>query len=140
MGALTERGNPSMTLSDSKAYGFTLVELLVVMAIIALLLTIAAPRYFDSLDRAKESTLRTDLRMMREAIDKHMADTGRFPETLQNLASARYLRAIPVDPMTDSADTWVVQPAGADTGQTGVADVHSGAIGDGRDGTPYASW
>jgi general secretion pathway protein G len=129
-----------MSRRDSNADGFTLVELLLVMAIIALLLTIAAPRYFDSLDRAKESTLRTDLRIMREAIDKHMADTGRFPETLQELADARYLRSIPVDPMTDSADTWVLQAAGADTGQTRVADVHSGASGEGRDGTPYASW
>lgn len=122
-----------------RTFGFTLIELLVVMTILAGLLAIAAPRYFDSLDRAKEATLRTDLRMLREAIDKHRADTGRLPETLQQLAQARYLRAVPVDPITDRADTWVPVPA-PDAALRGVYDVRSGAPGLARDGTTYASW
>src|SRR5690242_11400756 len=76
--------------------GFTLIELLVVLAILATLLTIAAPRYFESVDRAKEAALRTDLRVIRDAIDKHRADTGKLPETLQRLVEARYLRSLPV--------------------------------------------
>lgn len=121
------------------ARGFTLIELLVVMTILAALLSIAAPRYFESLERAKEAALRTDLRLLREAIDKHRADTGRLPESLQQLAQARYLRAVPVDPITDRADTWlsVTTP---DAAVPGVYDVRSGAPGAARDGSAYASW
>ena len=119
--------------------GFTLIELLVVMAILAALLALAAPRYFDSLERAKEAALRTDLRMLREAIDKYRADTGRLPETLQVLADARYLRTIPADPITEREDGWVVVPA-PDGATQGVFDVRSGAPGTARDGTAYASW
>jgi general secretion pathway protein G len=119
--------------------GFTLIELLVVMAILATLLSLAAPRYFDSLERAKEAALRTDLRLLREAIDKHRADTGRLPESLQQLAQAKYMRAVPVDPMTDLADTWIVVPQPDGSG-AGVYDVRSGAPGTARDGTTYASW
>ena len=119
--------------------GFTLIELLVVMAILATLLSIAAPRYFESEGRAKEAALRTDLRLLREAIDKHRADTGRLPATLQSLADARYLRSVPIDPITDSAATWAVttHPDGL---TAGVFDVHSGAPGTGRDGTAYVTW
>jgi len=122
-----------------KRQGFTLVELLVVMAILATLLSIVAPRYFESVERAKETALRTDLRLLREAIDKHRADTGRLPETLQRLADARYLRAVPIDPVTDSTSTWVLaqHPDGV---TPGVFDVHSGAEGTGRDGTAYSTW
>ena len=119
--------------------GFTLIELLVVMTILAALLSIAAPRYFESLDRAKEAALRTDLRLLREAIDKHRADTGRLPENLQQLASARYLRTLPVDPFTERADTWV-PIAAPDAAVPGVYDVRSGASGTARDGSTYASW
>jgi general secretion pathway protein G len=119
--------------------GFTLIELLVVMTIIAGLLSIAAPRYFESVDRAKEVALRTDLRLLREAIDKHRADTGRLPESLQQLAVARYLREVPIDPITDRADTWV-SVAAPDTAVPGVYDVRSGAAGKARDGSAYASW
>ena len=119
--------------------GFTLIELLVVLAILGALLSLAAPRYFDSLERAKEAALRTDLRMMREAIDKHRADTGQLPSSLEQLAASRYLRSVPIDPITDRVDTWTVQqdPAGA---MPGVFDVRSGAPGIARDGTPYSSW
>jgi general secretion pathway protein G len=126
-------------VSVMRRQGFTLIELLVVLAILATLLTLAAPRYFDSLDRAKEAALRTDLRLLREAIDKYRADTGRAPENLQQLAQARYLRAVPVDPITDRSDTWLVTPA-PDGTTPGVHDVHSGASGTARDGTAYASW
>jgi len=118
---------------------FTLIEMLVVMAILAALLTLAAPKYFDSLERAKETALRTDLRLIREAIDKHQADTGRLPESLENLVQARYLRAVPVDPVTDRADTWVVV-ASPDRMAPGVFDVRSGAPGNARDGTAFAGW
>jgi general secretion pathway protein G len=122
-----------------RSRGFTLIELLVVMAILGTLLSIAAPRYFESVDRAKEAALRTDLRMLREAIDKYKADTGQYPKDLQQLAQAKYLRAIPVDPITDKASTWV--PEGNPDGVTpGVYDVRSGATGRSRDGSPYAAW
>jgi general secretion pathway protein G len=119
--------------------GFTLIELLVVMSIMAALLAIAAPRYFGSVDRAKEATLKVNLRLMREAIDKYRADTGKFPDNLNRLAEARYLRAVPVDPITERNDSWALQPH--PDGQTpGVYDVRSAAGGLGLDGTAYASW
>ena len=127
------------TGSGEMRRGFTLIELLVVMAILATLLSIAAPRYFESLDRAKEAALRTDLRLMREAIDKHRADTGRLPDTLQQLSEARYLRTVPVDPVTDRDDTWLTV-AHPDGKSTGVYDVRSGATGTARDGSAYSSW
>lgn len=121
------------------ARGFTLIELLVVMAIIATLLSIAAPRYFDHLDRARENSLHQSLAVMRDAIDKFRADTGRFPENLQELVSKRYLRAMPKDPITDLATSWQeVPPPGGQ--ETGVWDVRSGAPGKGLDGTAYADW
>ncbi|MFG6489631.1 type II secretion system protein [Roseateles sp. BYS78W] len=119
--------------------GFTLIELLVVLAIIGTLLAVAAPRYFDSIERAKDAALRTDLRMMREAIDKYRADTGHLPEALEQLVRARYLRAVPIDPVTDRADTWVAQPS-PDGLTPGLYDVRSGASGASRDGTVYATW
>jgi general secretion pathway protein G len=122
-----------------KSAGFTLIELLVVMAILATLLTLVAPRYFDSLERAKETALRTDLRLMREAIDKHRADTGRPPETLDSLVQARYLRSLPVDPLTDRSDTWILVAA-PDGSTPGLYDIRSGAPGSSRDGTAFLSW
>lgn len=126
-------------MKPKRSGGFTLIEMLVVMAILATLLSIAAPRYFDSLDRAKEASLKTDLRLLREAIDKHRADTGRLPATLDALVQARYLRAIPEDPFTERADTWVLVPS-QDVSAPGVADVRSGATGAARDGSAFSSW
>jgi general secretion pathway protein G len=117
--------------------GFTLIELLVVMAIIATLLMIAMPRYFQSLERAKEATLRQDLSVMRDAIDKFNGDTGRFPESLDELVTQRYIRSIPADPVTKSPDTWVAIMSD-DPEQAGVRDVHSGAEGVAKSGTPFA--
>lgn len=119
--------------------GFTLIELLVVMAIIATLLSIAVPRYFHSVDKSKEATLLQDLQVIRDAIDKHYADSGRYPNSLDDLVSSKYLRKIPPDPLTDSTTTWVTTPP-ADSDKGGVYDLHSGATGNGRDGTPYSSW
>jgi prepilin-type N-terminal cleavage/methylation domain-containing protein len=119
--------------------GFTLIELLVVLAIMATLLSIAAPRYFGSVDRAKDATLKTNLRLLRESIDKYRADAGKLPDHLGRLVEGRYLRAVPTDPVTERADTWVIVPH--PNGQTpGVYDVRSAASGNGQDGTPYASW
>lgn len=122
-----------------RSAGFTLIEVLVVMAILATLLSIVAPRYFDSLDRAKEAALKTDLRLLREAIDKHRADTGRLPSSLDSLVQAKYLRAVPEDPFTERADSWVVVPS-QDVSLPGVADVRSGAAGAARDGSAFSSW
>jgi general secretion pathway protein G len=119
--------------------GFTLIELLVVLAVIATLLTLAVPRYFGSIDKSKEAVLKENLFQMRDAISRYHADKGKYPETLEALASDKYLRKVPVDPMTETAATWVVVPP-ADPEKTGVYDVRSGAQGKGLDGTEYAQW
>lgn len=122
-----------------KTRGFTLVELMVVMAIIALLLSLALPRYFNHLENSRETILKQDLAVMRDAIDKYHGDTGRYPESLETLVEARYLRALPVDPITERVDSWqVVAPSEAEA--SGVYDVKSGAPGTARDGSAYADW
>lgn len=119
--------------------GFTLVELLVVLAVLGLLVSMVAPRYFGNVDKARESVLRQDLAQLRDAIDKHVADTGRYPDTLEELVTKKYLRAVPVDPITERKDSWtLVPPENKDMG--GVFDVRSSAPGHARDGTAYASW
>lgn len=119
--------------------GFTLIELLVVLAIIALLVSIAAPRYFNSVEKSKEVVLKQDLATLRDALDKYYGDTGKYPESLDDLVSKKYLRKLPVDPITDSATTWIVVPP-EDVEKGGVFDVHSGAPGNARDGSPYSGW
>ena len=119
--------------------GFTLLELLAVMAIIATLLTIAAPRYFRSLQRSKEAVLKQDLTTLRESIDKFYGDTGKYPPTLAVLVEKRYLRGIPVDPIAKTADKWIVVNSD-DPEDTGVKDVKSGAEGMGENGVPYVAW
>lgn len=119
--------------------GFTLIELLVAMTIVALLLSIVAPRYFHNVSKAEETVLKEDLTLMREALDKYHSDTGKYPDTLEDLVSRKYLRKIPVDPITQSSATWVVTPpAGGEKGA--VFDVKSGAPGNANDGTAYADW
>ncbi|MCK9802018.1 type II secretion system GspH family protein [Pseudomonas sp. MAFF 302030] len=119
--------------------GFTLLELMVVMAIIATLMTIAMPRYFNSLEASKETTLRQSLSAMREALDHYYGDTGRYPDSLQQLVEQRYLRNPPLDPISESRDLWVlVPPPQGVTG--GVADIKSGASGRARDGSLYSEW
>ncbi len=119
--------------------GFTLIELLVVMAIVATLLTIALPRFFGSIDKSKEAVLKENLHQMREAISRYHADRGKYPETLEALATDKYLRKVPFDPITESAVSWiVVRPENPD--KSGVYDVKSGAPGKGSDGTEYVLW
>lgn len=119
--------------------GFTLVELLVVMSIIALLLTLAVPRYFHSTDKAREAVLKQNLAQMRDAIDKFYGDRGRYPENLDDLVGRNYLRKIPPDPITDSALTWITAPPQA-PGIGNVYDVKSGAPGAALDGSKYGDW
>jgi general secretion pathway protein G len=119
--------------------GFTLLELLVVMAIIATLLTLAVPRYFRSVQRSREAVLMQDLTSLRESIDKFYGDTGKYPQSLQTLVDRRYLRSIPVDPIARAADKWVVVNS-EDPEDNGVKDVKSGAEGSGENGIPYAAW
>lgn len=119
--------------------GFTLIELIVVMTVISLLLTLAAPRYFRSIDRSKETVLKATLVSTRDALDKFHADTGKYPEQLGELVAKHYLRTLPWDPIAESSEKWVII-APAD-GQEGlVYNITSGAPGTGVDGVPYADW
>jgi general secretion pathway protein G len=121
--------------------GFTLIELIVVMAIVALLASIAAPRYFNSLQKSKETALLASLNTMRDAIDQFAADKGRYPDSLAELASQRYVREIPEDPLSGSRETWVELPPPTDMQASGrVWDVKSGAAGRSADGRLYADW
>lgn len=113
--------------------GFTLVELLVVMAIVALLLSIAAPRYFGHLERARQAALLETLAVTRDAIDKFYGDVGRYPQDLAELVGRRYLRALPLDPLTEQRDTWLIVPPPDGKG-SGVWDLHSSAPGNAGDG------
>lgn len=117
--------------------GFTLIELLVVLAIVSLLLSLAVPKYFKQLDASKVTVLRENLRVTRSLIDKFRADQGRYPQTLQELVERQYLRALPIDPITESSSTWVLVPPPSGE-ESGVFDVHSGAPGSDRDEQPYA--
>jgi general secretion pathway protein G len=119
--------------------GFTLIELLVVLAIMATLLSVALPRYFGSVERAKEATLKQSLTVMRDAVDKYRADHGSYPERLEDLATQKYLREIPVDPITGERSSWVVVPPPDGPGVKGqVYDIHSGAPGKTADGKEYS--
>jgi general secretion pathway protein G len=119
--------------------GFTMIELLVVLAIIALLLTIAAPRYFGGIDTAKQDVLREDLYTMRQSLDQFYSDNGHYPAQLADLVTYHYLRQIPVDPITQSSQGWVVV-APADPSMGNVFDVKSSAPGTAPDGTYYQNW
>lgn len=119
--------------------GFTLIELLVVMTIIALLLTLAVPRYFHSVDKSKEAVLRDNLSILRSTLDKYYGDNDKYPDSLDDLISNKYLRAIPRDPITESTTTWVIVPPDDPT-QGGVYDVKSGAKEHALDGSRYGQW
>lgn len=121
--------------------GFTLIELIVVLAIIGLLASIVAPRYTRSVERAREASVKTSLAVMRDAIDKFAGDRGRYPASLDEMVQMGYLRHLPEDPLTGRRDSWVMLPPRADSGMDGgMGDVRSGASGRGLDGTPYATW
>jgi len=149
MACLTRTGEDGVLY----ARGFTLIELLVVLAIIALMLTIATPRYVDHVERARETTLRATLKEIRIAIDRFEGDQGRLPKSLDELVERRYLRELPIDPVTSASDTWVQVPADDLTSRTsagapadwprtgdiaGLGDVRSGAPGSTRDGVPFS--
>lgn len=121
-------------------HGFTVIELLVVLAAIGLLLSIAAPRYVAHLDTARETVLKQDLREMRDAIDKFYGDQGRYPADLRELVTQRYLRDLPEDPITQRSDSWVAVAPVNKAAAGAVGDVRSGAPGAARDGSAYASW
>lgn len=125
--------------SSRRHYGFTLIELIVVFLIIAILLTLAMPRYFSSIDRSKEAVLKENLYQMRDAIGKYYGDKGKYPESLEALTADKYLRKLPVDPLTESATTWVIVPP-QDPEKSGVFDVKSGAEGKAADGTAFSEW
>jgi len=117
--------------------GFTLIELLVVLAIVALMLTLALPRYFQHLEAAKETVLKENLRETRSAIDKFYGDTGQYPQSLEDLVSKKYLRAVPHDPVVESSTTWTIMPP--NDGSPGkVFDLHSGAVGTTRGGVAFS--
>ncbi|WP_114970177.1 type II secretion system protein [Rhodoferax ferrireducens] len=124
---------------ERKKTGFTLIELLVVLAVIASLLTLALPRYFSSLEKSREAVLQQNLALLRETLDKYYGDKGKYPDALDELVSSKYLRGVPVDPITDSNATWVsIPPPQPEMG--GVYDVRSGAPGIARNGTEYQNW
>jgi len=127
-----------------KSRGFTLIELMIVMSIILILVSIAAPIYSQSILRAKEAVLKQDLYSMRSVIDQYTMDKGKAPQSLDDLVTAGYLKQIPQDPLTNSKDTWQVEQEdvllSVNQDQPGISDVHSGASGTGSDGTPYSSW
>ena len=122
------------------SFGFTLIEILVVLAIIATLLSLVTPRYFNIIDRSKETMLRHDLATIRDAIDKFYSDNNAYPETLEDLTQRKYIRNIPVDPITESSITWIFTPPSDIDTRGLIANIHSGSAESASDGTPYASW
>lgn len=126
------------------ARGWTLIELLIVMALIVVLSAVAMVGYQNSVQRAREAVLKDDLFKMREAIDQYYADKQKWPSSLQDLVTDGYVRKIPEDPITQSADTWQTVAAEADpanpTAEGGIYDVKSGSDKLALDGTPYAEW
>ena len=124
--------------------GFTLIELMVVVAIIGIIVTVASGQYMRSIKKAKEAVLKEDLYVMRTAINQYFSDKGKYPADLHGLVESSYIRAVPVDPITESADTWVTEMAQMDESdistEPGIVDVKSGASGTGLDGTSYGEW
>ena len=131
--------NPNGKTELKNGHGYTLIEMMIVVAIISILATMALPSFQKSLVRAKETNLRRSLFIMRDTIDQFYADHGRYPSSLQDLETEKYVRQIPMDPFTGSSDTWItIPPEGFAEGN--VYDVHSGSDLVGLDGTPYNEW
>ena len=140
---LRKRGCRAGLTKEGEA-GFTLLELMIVMLIVAILASVAIPAYLASIKAAKEAVLKEDLHVMRGAIDAYTADKGKAPQSLDDLVQAGYLKKIPTDPMTHSDTTWVTATddtlQNIDQSEPGVNDVHSGAQETGSDDQPYSSW
>ena len=119
------------------AKGFTLIELMIVVSIVGILATIAVPSYQSSLMKARETVLRQDLFTLRELLDHHRTDKGKYPPSLDGLVTAGYLRALPKDPFTNSPSSWqqIIEPT-----EGGIFDVYSGSDLVGTNGTPYNQW
>lgn len=130
---------PQNTSSKKYARGFTLIEMMIVVAIISILATMAVPGFQRQLVRAKETSLRRSLFVMRDTIDQHFADHGRYPDALQDLADKKYVRQLPMDPFTGRHDTWIAIPP-EDFAAGNVYDVHSGSNKVGLEGVPYNEW
>ena len=124
--------------------GFTLVELLIVISLISILAAMGLVQYKNSVVSSREAVLRTDLFRMRDAIDQYYADKGKYPSALDSLVSDGYMRKVPEDPITKSADSWVTVPAEPDpnnpSAEPGIYDVKSGAQGTALDGSNYSDW
>jgi general secretion pathway protein G len=124
--------------------GFTLIELMIVMLIIGVLMGIAIPNFVAAIKTAKESVLKEDLHVLRNAIDSYTMDKQKAPQSLQDLVEGGYLKAIPVDPMTKTTDTWATDQSDSlhsiDQSEPGIDDVHSGSQESGSDGQPYSTW
>ncbi len=133
-----------MRTTHKQDAGFTLLELMIVMAIIGILATLAIPSFVGAIKSAREAVLKEDLHVMRAAIDSYTMDKQKAPQSLDDLVQNGYLRVIPVDPMTRSSDTWVTDTTDAlyslDQTEPGIADVHSGSQETGSDGQPYSAW
>jgi general secretion pathway protein G len=139
------RWNPLTAASSSRQQrGFTLVELMVVMAIIAVLMAVAVPSFISAIRSAKEAALREDLHTMRDAIEQYTEDKEAAPQSLDDLVQAGYLKSLPIDPMTHSNTTWTADQSDSyssvDQSQTGINDVHSGSDLVGTNGEPYSQW
>jgi general secretion pathway protein G len=119
--------------------GFTLIELMIVISIIAILMTMAMPNYAVYTLRGKEAVLKENLATIREVLDQFKADTGSYPETLQDLVEKEYIKSVPQDPMTHSNETWILMPSINDD-ETGIYDIHSGSDLISLNGTPYNEW
>ena len=134
----------SMKRNRQHEAGFTLIELMIVMAIIGILATLAIPSFISALKHAREAVLKEDLQTMRAAIDSYTMDKQKAPQSLDDLVQDGYLKAIPEDPMTHAKDTWVPDTSDAmysiDETDPGITDVHSGSEETGTDGQPYSTW
>ncbi len=129
--------------SSRQEKGFTLIELLVVISIIGIIVTVAAVQYKNAIQKSKEAVLKEDLYIMRDSIDQYYADKGKYPSSLESLVEEKYIRMVPIDPITQSSHTWEVEYSeytDDPMSESGIMDVKSGAEGNGLDGTPYAEW